>query len=182
MTGKACRRGAALDSNCITYLSEALSQGYDPENDGDGTIRPERVALVRLLLYTKEVFVCPRSREQVEAIPDEVRLALQQWIGDQLLPELVVTDVERVDERVVELVNLHPDEDDCRILAEAELGRASILLTRDEDFTKRLGDTSAIPIRTPSGYWEDLNLPQGAKPMVVPHPTNPLGQLNWWRW
>lgn len=183
MTGNA-RRGAALDSNCITYLAEALAEGYNPDADGDDVLRRERVALVRLLLYARDVFICPHSRAQVEGIPDEARRALQLLIGDVLLPEIVLREkhMDRVRGRIAELVVLHPDDEDCRILAEAEIGGAAVLLTRDGDFRNRLADASAIAIRTPKDYWDDLGLPHGIQPKIRPHPSNPLAHVDWWLW
>lgn len=184
MTTGNARRGAALDSNCITYLADGLAEGYNPDADGDDVLRPERVALVRLLLYTRDIFICPHSRAQVEGIPDEARRALQLLIGDVLLPEIVLRGrhMDRVMGRIAELVVLHPDDEDCWILAEAEVGGAAVLLTRDGDFRNRLANASAIPIRTPTDYWDDLGLSNGVQPKIEPHPSNPLAHVDWWRW
>jgi hypothetical protein len=40
----------SIDSNSLTYLLEAISSGYDPQND-KSDLTCERVAMIRIFLY-----------------------------------------------------------------------------------------------------------------------------------
>jgi hypothetical protein len=42
---------AALDANCVTFFSDAMSNGYDPAEDPT-ELRRERMALLLAFLYT----------------------------------------------------------------------------------------------------------------------------------
>jgi hypothetical protein len=85
-------------------------------------------------------------------------------------------------ERTIELVKLHADEDDCRIVAEAELLEANHLVTFDKQMQKRLSGAARIPIVSASELWRQLEIPRGTPPIREPHATNPLSQQEWWRW
>jgi hypothetical protein len=84
--------------------------------------------------------------------------------------------------RAEELFTRHGKMPDCRILAEAEELELESLLTYDTKFLSRLaGASPATVVESPSSYWVRLGIPKGAKPVTIPHPTNPLSQQSWWR-
>jgi hypothetical protein len=97
-----------------------------------------------------------------------------------------------VEERKFYYFNFHNggkgQEEDCRILAEAEIGnerfgKYNILLTYDKDFKEKLQDkTETIQIMFPSELWKKLNIPIGSQPEKWFHHTNPNNNKTWWRW
>ena len=88
--------------------------------------------------------------------------------------------------RTGEYIQLHKGDrnhNDCRIVAEAELGGCEYLLTYDQALLANLADrTHGIRLLTPKVYWSSLNLPHGSEPVRLPHPTNPLSKETWWIW
>jgi hypothetical protein len=85
--------------------------------------------------------------------------------------------------RVAYLLKHHAKEADCRILAEAELVRFTILLTYDGKFLGHLSNQSqGSQLIRPSELWNRLNIPRGASSRKLPHNTNPLATQQWYAW
>jgi hypothetical protein len=76
----------------------------------------------------------------------------------------------------------HSDEEDCRIVAEAELLEASWLVMFDKKLRRRLDRNARVALRYPSELWNELGIPRGTKPLFEPHPENPLIGESFWRW
>lgn len=94
-----------------------------------------------------------------------------------------VQDAKAVQARAELFQSEHPMLNDCRILAEAEELGFDVLLTYDNNFWKRLQNSSATTrLIKPSAYWAGLGVPRGAQPKTEPHHSNPLSSQSWWRW
>jgi len=63
----------AIDSNCATYLLEAMGMDYCPENDLDHKLRPERVSLFKIFMYSNDLHAVPTVQEEIERIKDKER-------------------------------------------------------------------------------------------------------------
>jgi predicted nucleic acid-binding protein len=91
-------------------------------------------------------------------------------------------DKDKIEKRKNDLLVYHNSEKDCIILAEAEQSNMNILLTRDDDFIKRLSiHANGVHITKPSDYFNGLNIKPAAKPKLRPHQSNPLSQKTWWQ-
>ncbi len=61
---------AALDSNALTYLLDAVADGYIPDDDTEA-IRAERVAMFQIFCYFDgSLWVSPTVREEYTRITD----------------------------------------------------------------------------------------------------------------
>lgn len=173
----------SIDSNALSYLVDAMMNGKKPiGNEAD-----EKIALLRTYLYRKDIlYVSPTVKEEYENIKDEKKRRDHQEITEILLGEILELDNCLVKKRATEYYQYHSgnnDEKDCRILAEAEIGGYDLLLTYDQDFYKRLyHKTHIIKMMKPSDFWDSLGIPQNSRPVIAPHPTNPLSKETWWRW
>jgi hypothetical protein len=170
-----------LDNMVLSYLVEATRVGYEPGRDPDLVLRGERVAAVRLLIWgavgvgETAVLQSQRTRDA------EWREALLRMVAIQL-PELPTPEGMDLDRRVEELLHLHADAEDCRILAEAEALNAAAVITFDKRMIHRLERHSAVPLCSPSDYWTELWIPRGTPPAHLPRGDNPLASQLWWRW
>lgn len=169
----------------MTYLVEAMSQVSKPTGD----VADEKIALLRIYLYREDIlYISATVREEFEKIKNEMidKRRNHQEAATVLLGDIRASDLELVESRMLEYNNHHSGEKnkkDCRILAEAELGGAQILLTYDDDFLKRLRDkTHSIKMLEPSKCWHGLGIPHGSSLIKGPRTTNPLSRETWWRW
>jgi hypothetical protein len=112
---------AAVDSNALTYLVNAIGvEGYDPAKDSSG-LAYEQVAMSRLFMYGDcRLWVPPAVRAETDDIPPgQLRDAQNRTTWYQLLdhgsgvPASVI-------ERVKELLPHHAGLSDCRVVAETE--------------------------------------------------------------
>ncbi len=181
MTIETQRVDIGLDSNVLTYLVEAMDSGYDPSRDCL-KLRAERVATIRVFLYVGDLFVPPTAGAEIEAIPGSARRTYHKMVRDVLVSGLVNIDNVAVTRRAADFFAKHPAQADCEILAEAEIGGFSHLLTFDTKFRTRLDKDTPVTIATPSDFWDGLNLPRGVSPRWEPQPPNPLASEVWWRW
>lgn len=99
-----------------------------------------------------------------------------------LEPKIDPEDVPAVEVRVQELIQLHRDPADCRIVAEAELLGMTAVATCDRDLLRRLGPVSGLPVLTPTDLWGRLRIEPGSPPWRRPAPGSPLSRATWWRW
>ena len=170
-----------LDSNCVTYLLDAMATGYHPGTDDDANLRPERVAMLKTYLYSDAPYITPTAKAEVKQISDVSSLRMHEMITNALLRETGAVDAAVTSGRASEFANQHQGENDCAILAEAEAAGATALLTFDGGFRTNLTGVSPVSILTPADHWLSLEVKQGTPPRVQPHPTNPLSQSDWWR-
>lgn len=167
-----------LDSQCYTYLIDVMSMLNEPTDD----LAEQRIALFRVFLYRGGgLFISPTVRTEYQRIPSNERAAFhEEWTT--LFPDTQPINASRIDSRTIELQANHPDVDDCRILAEAEDARLSVLLSFDSKFISRLGGSTAVSIVRPLDYWSSLKIPRGSIPATAPRLDNPMGTQTWWKW
>jgi hypothetical protein len=174
----------SIDSNSLTYLLEAISIGYDPQND-NSSLRSERLAMIRIFLYRDMGFfyVLPSVKKEYLKITDNQWRKEHENLVQILLKNYPFTlDKNNLHKRIRELLLYHNSTKDCTILAEAEQSNMDILLTRDIDFIKRLSPyANNVNIVKASDYFKTLNIKPGSQPKLRPSESNPLSKKNWWR-
>jgi len=151
---------AAVDSNALTYLVNAIGvEGYDPAEDKTG-LADERVAMARLFMYGDcRLWVPPIVRIETEDIPaDELRDTQNRMTWYQLLDHDSGVDESVIAQGVNELLQHHKGFNNCRMLAEAEAMEVRCVLTRDDELQRRLQDHARIRILRPAELWESLNI------------------------
>ena len=170
-----------VDSMILSYLADAIAPGYRP--DSDDALDQERVAALRLYFWDR-LGVGQTAVEQSERTPDPDHRNRLDHLVAILMPEFRVEEwkEESVERRVGELMTLHRDENDCRIVAEAEALQADAIVTFDKRMRNRLRDAVEVALLFPSELWEQLGIPRGSPPIREPHPTNPLAARSFWRW
>jgi hypothetical protein len=173
---------AMLDNMVLSYLVEAMDDGYDPEKD-DEALGRQRLAALRLFLWA-EIAVGETAVEQSQRTRDESWREKLGRLTSILVPELVVPEEghQWLARRTDRLGEWHNDPEDCRIVAEAEGLRALAVVTFDKTLKKKLAGHAELPILFPSEYWERLNVAPGTPPRWTPHPSNPLADKSWWPW
>jgi hypothetical protein len=174
---------AAVDSMIVDYLVHAMEIGYNPSADPDQVLATERVAAFRLFLWN-DLTVLPTVLSQLAATRDPTwRYRLEQLVLIHL-PEAQIPAraMPALEARATVLAAHHRDDLDCRIVAEAEWIQAASLVSFDHRLRKRLGNHTALPLVTPSEYWEQLAIPRGMPPRWAPAPSNPMSLETWWHW
>jgi hypothetical protein len=73
-------------------------------------------------------------------------------------------------------MEFHPEEKDCRLVAEADSKGSGVdyLVTFDQTLIKRLASRSTVRIVAPSTCWTELAIPAGTRPAREPGPGHPL--------
>ncbi len=183
----------ALDSNIATYFVEANFLEYNPNNDNWDSAK-ERVATVRIYLYSNLTFgLTPTAIQQIEKISNNMRLEEHTATISNIFEDFPFEFAETmIEERKNYYFGFHKggkkQEEDCRILAEAEIGdqrfgNYDVLLTFDKNFIKNLKDkTKTLKLMSPSDFWKGLNIPKGSEPIKWFHTTNPNRNKTWWKW
>ncbi|HKI73756.1 MAG TPA: hypothetical protein VJ998_03900 [Pseudomonadales bacterium] len=170
----------ALDSNCLTYLIKACTGATDINL----STAEEGLALIRVWLYLGErYYISKKALEECQEIRDkdlrEIHLAFANATYFGLEPK--APDI--ISARAEQFSSIHSGKGDCQVLAEAEDMGANILFSYDGDFIKNLGHYSdRVGIKRPSEYWESVQLPRGTVPKLIPHDSNPLASVTFWRW
>jgi len=169
-----------IDSNALTYLAEAMTNGGCPTGD----VAAEKLALLRIYFYRSDVLYLSQTVDlEYQRIKDETRKLYHKQIVDILLREIQPVDCNAIEAKTAEYLAHHRKQEDCRVLSECELGGGVVLLTYDQDFLKKLrGRTQKIELCTPSEFWSRLAIPKGTRPVTSPHPSNPLSKEVWWAW
>ncbi|MDL2124922.1 MAG: hypothetical protein LWX51_18030 [Deltaproteobacteria bacterium] len=172
----------AIDSNALTYLIESMEPNYFPSSD-DPVLAIERISMLRIFLYAGLLFyVLPQVINEYAKIPKyDWRDIHKSTVGALLNDVQMELDHHDVCQRKRELLSLHPKDKDCQILAEAEVIGISSLLTRDDDFIKRLSSYTVVRILYPSEFWKSLNVTPGSNPKYMPAESNPLFGKTWWK-
>ena len=168
-----------LDSQCLSYLVDAMSVTSAPVGD----LAEQQLALFRCFLYRPGGFhVTPTVTAECGRIRNAARLALHSSYSQTLIGETRPIDQRQIDARTRSLQTFHSDADDCRILAEAEDGSLSVMLTFDTRLINRLGQHTSVRLVRPVDFWVSLNIPRGSKPVTAPRADNPLSLESWWQW
>lgn len=165
-----------LDSQCLSYLIEAMSVTAAPVGD----LAPQKLALFRCYLYRPGgLHVTPTVTAEWHRIRDADRLALHGSYSQTLIGETQPINQRQIDARTIALDVFHSDADDCRILAEAEDASLSVLLTFDTRFIDRLQPHTTVTLTRPTDFWASLSVPRGARPATEPRADNPLSLVSW---
>jgi hypothetical protein len=168
-----------LDSQCLSYLLDAF-EGVGPPT---GDLAEQKLALVRLFLYTPgTLWITPTVEREFLRIRDPKRRSNHVSWTNVHFGVRPISDPDAVRRRALHLADLHPDEDDCLVLAEAEQIGLSTLLSFDFDFVRRLSPGTELALTRPAHFWESLAVAKDSRPDKVPAAGNPLGQQTWWRW
>lgn len=169
-----------IDSNAMTYLVEAMTEVRQPV----GNVAGEKIALLRIYLHHDgTLYISPTVRAEYEKMQEGVQKHHHHNADKVVLGDTLFADQTNINSRTDEYFALHQEINDCRILAESELGGADVLLTYDMTFLKRLkGKTHKIELFTPSEFWSKLQIPRGSRPAKSPALGNPLAKATWWVW
>jgi hypothetical protein len=144
----------------------------------------EKKAMLRCYLYLPDtLYGTPTVVEECEAIPDPERRELHSRFFYANFDVVEIVDASRVSNLVSEFNERHAKINDCKVVAEAIVGGADILITFDSDMTSKLSPVSEpMRIMSPSAFWASLEIPNDATPDKVPHHSNPLSAQAWWKW
>ncbi|MBS0299664.1 MAG: hypothetical protein JSR32_07005 [Proteobacteria bacterium] len=169
-----------LDSQCLSYLLDAI-EGIEEPLD---SLAEEKKALIRIWFYPPVTYyVTETVISEVKAIKVKERQDFHKNFIDVLFLDFAVCNPVTANNRADALSAFHSGKNDCRILAEAEDQELDFLLTYDTKFLKHLSlESKSVRVTQPSLYWTNLQIPKGAEPQTVPHPSNPLSNQKWWRW
>ena len=169
-----------LDSQCLSYLLDAIEGISEPTD----LLAEEKKALLRSWFYKPGTFVLTETViSEVSRIRNIDRREFHERFISTLFLDYPVRDFAAVQARAAKFETYHSNPGDCRILAEAEELRLDFVLTYDHKFWKRLSNVSGTTkLMKPLAYWSSRGIPKGAKPVTVPHHTNPLSVQSWWRW
>ena len=169
----------ALDSQCLTYLIDAL-EGVGPPTDA---LAEQRIALVRTYLYTQgTLWITPTVEREFKLIRDRAKRDRHVSWTNTIFGVRRLNDAAAITRRAAKLSVLHGGERDCLIVAEAEDIRAGTLLTFDADLERRLAPSAELLLARPAPFWASLGVVRGATPNKVPSSDNPLADQDWWRW
>lgn len=172
-----------IDSNTLTYLVESMDPGYNPTTD-ISNLADERISLLRIYLYGGvPYYIVPTVTKEYQ----KIKIKLKKDTHESLCKILLLDELWNIAEddliaRMTEITKYHNKNNDCRIVAEAELGGLKVLLTCDADIQKRLSSKAKVNIMSPSDYWTNLSISHGSQPVFSPHNSNPLYGKSWWRW
>jgi len=175
------RSRVVLDSNCLSYLVDALNAGSPP--DTADLLGVQKLALARIMFYDEwGLYVTPGVTDECARIRNVGRAELHTSWLDSIFTEVQPRNSSAILSRTAQLLTYHNDSDDCRILAESEDASARVLLTYDDKFISRLSAQTNVRLMRAADYWIGLNIPKGAQPETTPHAKNPLSSARWWRW
>lgn len=174
----------ALDSNAMTYWIEAMSSVDGPPA---GPSSAEKIALARIYFWMPDgsgFHLTPTVQKEYEAIRQQARRDNHEsWRMVHISQVNPPPPADAASKRADELLPYHSGVGDRRILAECELSEIDCLLTADEKFLRNLGPRAdGLRVCLPTQYWADMQIARGVRPNRVPHETNPLSRVDWWRW
>ena len=122
----------AFDSNVLTAFLIANANMHPAHG--------EQLEAFRLFLYAPNITILPTITVEAEKIPhNDKRREHLTWVWYHF-PEAELRDYAgRIESRTQELLPNHPqhDEDDCRMIAEAEVAGADVLATFDKKMNRR---------------------------------------------
>jgi len=180
----------AADSQCFSYLFDAIEGVAEPT----GPLAEQQRALLRCYLYQPgTLYATPKVIDECSEIRNISRREMHTSYFSSLFDVVDAHDERQTLAILGGLLGHHSGQADCRIVAEAIVGGADVLLTYDSDLIAGLASHSgSLRVLRPADYWSELALPRGAKPYKVPHPggqvagkllePNPLAAQFWWRW
>jgi len=170
----------ALDSNTLNHLIEAIDPQYKPLYDDQANYL-QRVSMIRIFLYGGlSCGILPQVLKEVGDICEykmrETHESTDGILFQEVTPKCSELDLQK---RTEELLQIHPKENDCTLLAEAEFAGIDVLLTRDELFRNRLNPLSSVEIIFPSDCLGLMNIQKNTNPEFSPLESNPLPGKSW---
>jgi hypothetical protein len=110
-------RRVGLDTQCVSYLVDAIDGVEEPTD----SLAEERKALVRTLFYMPRTFyVTDTVVSECARIRNVDRRELHKSFFKVTLLNVSVRDKAAIRMRTKQLMAVHPELNDCRVLAEAE--------------------------------------------------------------
>jgi hypothetical protein len=140
-----------LDSQCLSYLLDAINQVNEPTDP----LALERKALIRSWFYLQEgtLFVTETVMKEVAKMRASDRRDFHESFVRTLFHNYPVGNPDAVTTRSLQFKLSHPELNDCRILAESEELGIGVLLTYDDNFIRRLATVSStVRLMTPCSY------------------------------
>lgn len=174
-----------LDANAMTYLNEVLNPSYAPDEDVSD-LRDDRIALMRLYLHLDDIpWIVPTIEAEYQRIKAVGLLRSHTDLAYAYLNEPgddeALKNSAKIIFRVDELLQDHPQEADCRVVAEAEAIGGDAVLTCDHGLLQHLAGVVKIGLFRPSQFWTRLGLPRGRRPpREVARRIQ--GDRRWWDW
>lgn len=175
----------AIDSNILTYYSEAVKLDYHPANDPE-EVMPERVASLQVPLYSKWYAILPTVHAEYMKIKESGKLERHIAVEQVFLEyEQSAFDENKIKERAKYFNKYHKGEqnyNDCKIVAEAEyLKDTTVLLTIDGDLIKSISPlTEGLLIIKPTDFIERLKQKK-LRLRISPSKNSHLYNETWWR-
>jgi hypothetical protein len=122
----------SIDSNSLTYPIQASEPDYDSSDDEKSNYL-EKISMLRIFLCGGlRCGILPQVIKEIHDISETKLKEIRQSTSGVLFHEIEISNSEtEIDERKEKLLETHPKEKDCRLLAEAEFSKIDVLLTRD---------------------------------------------------
>ena len=174
------KKHVGLDSQCLSYLLDGIEGIEEPKDP----LADEKKALLRSWFYMPGTFILTETViSEVSNIRNSDRREFHEGFIRTLFLDYTARDKNKVEVRAKQFEIKHPKRNDCLILSEAEELGLDFMLTYDDKFWKRLNNASSTTkLIKPTEYWAYLDIKKGAKPVTIPHNTNPLSIESWWVW
>ncbi|MBN3038503.1 MAG: hypothetical protein JW869_03700 [Candidatus Omnitrophica bacterium] len=177
-------KNVGIDSNILTYFINASDANYDFTKN-NSVLAKEYKAIIQGYLYVgKPYILVPTVSAQYKRISDAKKKKNHETVAYAIFIDGPFNlDSTLIDKRKKVLKNKHLEGDeDCQILAEAELSNLNYLLTCDNDFIKHLSsETNGISIMKPSSYIKTLKIIPGQTPKILPDSSNHLYNKTGWK-
>ncbi len=169
-----------LDSNCVTYLLDALMGSSRPA-DSD-PLATQKVALVRILFYAPRSLAYTEAlRKEIEAIPNVSRRANHLNALDVLFSELFIHDRSALESECSQLVARGINAEDARWICEAVASDAALMVTWDRALLAQAARVGEVRVQSPTNAYTTLGIGTGTQLRTQPAPNNPLSRESWWR-
>lgn len=164
----------AFDSNVLTaFLSANASGDVPPAEDA--------LASIRLFFYAPKLVILPTVTREAERIPrEDDRREHLTWVWYHFHEALLERDADNIDARSRAFLADHPDIDDCRLVAEAEVAGVDVLASFDKRLARRLCSATKVRLLSPALALATLAIEPGADPVRRPGDGHPLEHLSWW--
>ena len=168
-----------MDSQCLSYLIDTMARATEPL----GLLAEEKKSLIRIYFYMPDtLYLTATVKEECARIRNVNWRELHESFSQMIFDEVTPTNTSEVKVFTAAYANYHRDNEDCCILAEAEVGGLDVLLTYDKAFLSHLKEKSQkVSLLTPSELISKLGIQKGDQPYKIPHSTNPLSKQDWWR-
>ena len=169
-----------IDTQCVSYIISVMQEVSEPIDN----LAPEKIALFRTYLYMPNtLYITPTVRKECSEISDIVKKEAHDSFFSTLFCTLYPEDILKVEQLKNNYLSFHNHENDCQILAEAQVVGINTVLSYDFKFISRLSKQSThVRLLEPTKFWAEMSIPKGSRPNKKPHWSNPIGGHTWWQW